>query len=277
MHVVFALPPSQDTAGGIGLVYAERMAAALIGAGHVATIQEGADPQLPPGAVPVIDGLLLPRLLPRLDTLASQGAVALMHHVAARVSGDGPSREVIAGSLRQMLPRMRRVISTSHPVAHALMTDFGVDSARSIVINPGLEPYERSQLAAGPCRILSTGVLTKRKGHDTLLLALARLMDLEWTLSIAGQPERDAAHAEHLDAMVQDLGLQDRVTIARDVDPAAMEQQWRDAGLFALLSRWEGYPAGVAQALRRGVPVVVSPPGSGGVVPDGGWCCLPAR
>ncbi len=273
MTLVFALPPPRDTAGGIGRPYADGMAGALIALNHPVSITENETPAFATNDVPVIDGLLLPGLLPRIAELVDRGAIALMHHVAARPGHGGPPRDAIVDALRSMLPRMHRVVSTSPAVAAALMADFGVLPERSVIISPGLGHPNRTVPEPGACRILSTGVLTKRKGHDALLTALARLTDLDWTLHIAGSADRDTAHADRLNDLVQELGLRDRVTIDREPDSAAIERQWRNAGLFALTSRWEGYAAGVAQALRRGIPVVVTTPGGSLMTPEAGAVC----
>ena len=53
------------------------------------------------------------------------------------------------------------------------------------------------------------------------------------------------------------------MTLLPDPDDAALEQEWRTAHLFALATRWEGYPAAVAQALRRGLPVATTTEAAG--------------
>jgi glycosyltransferase involved in cell wall biosynthesis len=276
MHIAFALPGRADTGGG-GLAYAEAMAAALRAMGHAARVTEDDDPAWAPGAVPVIDGLLLPRLLPRLDALAEAGAVALIHHALARAGRDAGQRTAVADAMRAMLPRLRRIIATSRPVADRLMREFGL--AAVDVVEPGAHDLPRNAAGDGTCRILSVGVLTPRKGHDALLRALARLGDLDWTLTIAGAAGRDPDHAAHLAALIPDLGLAGRVRLLADPDGTALDALWREAHLFALATRWEGYPAAVAEALRRGIPVVVTegdkPGGVGAMVPAGaGAVCV---
>ena len=270
MHVAFALPGRADTGGG-GLAYADAMATALRALGHTAQVTEDDDPAWPPGAVPVIDGLLLPHLLPRLDALAEAGAVALIHHALARAGRDAGQRAAVADALRAMLPRFRRVVATSRPVADRLMREFGLGTVD--VVEPGALDLPRNAPEGGTCRILSVGVLTPRKGHNVLLRALARLPDLDWTLTVAGSAGRDPDHAAHLAALIPELGLDGRVRLVADAEGAALDALWRDAHLFALATRWEGYPASIAEALRRGIPVVVTeggkPGGVGALVPQG--------
>ena len=270
MHIAFALPGRADTGGG-GLAYAEAMAAALRAMGHTASMTEDDDPAWAPGAVPVIDGLLLPHLLPRLDALAEAGAVALIHHALARAGRDAGQKDAVASVLRTMLPRLRRVVATSRPVADRLMQEFGL--AAVDVVEPGAHDLPRNAAGDGTCRILSIGVLTPRKGHDVLLRALARLPDLDWSLTVAGAAGRDPDHATRLAALIPELGLAGQVRLIADPDGTALDAMWREAHLFALATRWEGYPASVAEALRRGIPVVVTegdkPGGVGALVPSG--------
>ncbi len=270
MHIAFALPDRADTGGG-GLAYATAMAAGMRALGHATQVIEGRHPTWAPGAVPVIDGLLLPHLLPRLDELVEAGAVALIHHTLAAAGRDAAQRTAVASAMGTMLPRLRRVIATSQPVAARLMQEFGV--AKVDVVEPGADDLPRSVAAGGTCRILSVGVLTPRKGHDVLLRALARLLDLDWSLTIAGVAGRDPEYAATLAAMIPELGLAGRVRLLSDPGDAALDALWRRAHLFALATRWEGYAAGVAEALRRGMPVVVTE-GGGALVPaDAGVVC----
>jgi len=270
MDVVFAIPASADT--GSGRAYAEAMTVALRAMGHAAEVMEGGNPTWASGAVPVIDGMLLPHLLPQLQALEDADAVALIRHALAAAGRDVAQRERIAAAMRTMLPRLRRVIATSQPVADRVMREFGVAAVDVVV--PGIAELPRSMAhTSGQCRILSVGVLTPRKGHDVLLRALARLLDLDWSLTLAGAARRDPEHAAHLAALIPELGLTGRVQLMADPDDAALEALWRHADLFALATRWEGYAESVAEALRRGIPVVVTQAGGALVPADAGAVC----
>ncbi len=284
VQIAFALPRPDAAQGGDSARYAERMSAELRRLGHEVAVLQGDEPSFLPGAVPVVDGLLLPALLPRLDELVRRDAVALVFHASARAGRDPAVRPVVQAAERAMLPALRRVVATSTAVAERLVAEFGVASGAVSVAPPGLDELPRSTgsgsagvggTGAGACRILSVGVLTPRKGHNVLLRALARLGDLGWTLDIAGADGRDPGHADHLAALAADPALAGRVRLVRNPEPAALEALWRGADLFALATRWEGYPAAVAEAMRRGLPLLVSAGGSAAdlVPPDAGLAC----
>lgn len=252
------------------MLYATRMATELRALGHDASITESDDPTLPGDAVPIVDGLLLPTLLPRLHELVQRDAIALVFHPTARAGRDPGARPAVQTAEQSMLPALRRVVATSAEVATRLAQDFGVPSGALHVVQPGLDALPRSTGnnmtsstgTPGPCRILSVGVLTPRKGHDILLRAAARLADLAWTMDIAGASGRDPAHAEALQDQIRTLDLDARATLHRDPAPAALDALWRRADLFALATRWEAYPTAVAEALRRGLPLLVSAGGA---------------
>ena len=261
MRLAF-LTPAPDPAGG-GSTFNAGLVAALREQGHEISLHHGAE-DLPAGARPVIDGLLLPDLEPALDRLAAADAVVIVHHVAAKAGRDPETRDTVRASERRLLPRFRRVIATSAPVAERLAADYGVTAQ---VLQPGLPDLPRSQGSGGPgCRILSVGVLTPRKGHDHLLRAVARLPDLDYTLTIAGDAQRDPVHAGALVGLIDDLALGSRVTLLPDPGHDALEQKWRQADLFALHTRWEGWPAGIAESLRRGIPAIATAAGGVGAL-----------
>ena len=258
MHLVF-LTPSADPAGG-GSRFNAGLIDALRAAGHAVERRHDAE-ALPPGACPVVDGLLLPELEPALDALLAAGAVAVVHHVSAGAGRDASARDAVRSAEARMLPRLRRVIATSRPVAERLAADYGL--AAPPVLAPGLPELPRSAGSGDSgAVILSAGVLTPRKGHDRLLHALARLLDLDWTLTIAGDANRDKVHAGTLAALIEQLRLQTRVRLLANPSDAMLAAAWDATDLFALVSSWEGYPAAIAEALRRGVPVVATTVGT---------------
>ncbi len=261
--ILFRLPPEAVATGGPGHDYATRMAAALTRAGHSAAIS---DRPATTGDTVVIDGLLLPTL--PLGTVA--GAIGLLHHAASRPVGQGKTadgRSGIEDALRERLPVLRSLICTSPGTASRILTAFGLHAT---IVAPGADAV-RDHLPVTLTRsltILSTGVLTPRKGHDILLQALALLPDLDWTLTIAGHGGRDPAWQAALTTAASAPGLHGRVMIATDPDAATLDSLYETAALFVLLTRWEGYPAAIAQALGRGIPVVTTAEGMAGLPDD---------
>ena len=272
MHLAFALPPPAETGGGGGTDYIHGLVPALRELGHEVGLLEGGDPVLPPCCVPVIDGMLLPRLRPRLDELVAADAVVLVHHVSAAAGRNDGAREGVLAIEREMLPRFRRVVTTSRPVAERVRSEFGI-SAHPVL--PGIDELPRNDTDVDDPVILSVGVLTRRKGHDLLLRAMAGLTDLPWRLLIAGDAGREPGHAAELGGLIEELGLARRATLIADPARADLQRAWEGATVFALATRWEGYASAVAEALRRGVPVVVTDGGEAGtlVPPDAGAVC----
>ncbi len=300
MHVALIVPAPFEAISG-GYAYDRRMLAGLRAAGHVAEVIElgGIHPLADDaaraaaraawdalGAAPphrashlLIDGLALPAFAGMGDALAARGAMALVHHSTTLETGlSEADRARLHAVELSLLPRLARVIVTSEPTAEHLSAAFGVARARIAVVTPGTDDAPRSAGSGGPgCRILSVGALVPRKGHDLLLGALARLFDLDWHLTIVGTASRDRAHAEFLVAKAAELGIAQHVRFAGEVNDAALEALWRSADLFALVSHCEGYGMAMAEAMKRGVPVVVTGVGIalGLVTPENGIAVRP--
>ncbi|WP_158746033.1 glycosyltransferase family 4 protein [Acidisphaera sp. L21] len=261
------LLPAQDLPPEGGNAYLGNLTTALAALGHGIWFGNG-----PGNAIQVIDGLALSNIPP--DRLP--GAVGIIHHPTALAAA--ADHDAIRATERERLPRLRRVITTSTPVATRLTEEFGVDATRLTTIRPGVPDAVRSRGSIPPaCSILSIGSLVPRKGHAVLLQALARLFDLPWTLVIAGDPARDPDYAASLHAQLAASSLTDRVRFAGTLDAHALEAEWQRADIFALATEWEGYSAPIAEALRRGLPIAVTAGGNAAelVSPEVGVVCTP--
>jgi glycosyltransferase involved in cell wall biosynthesis len=293
MHATLIVPAPFDAVSG-GYEYDRRIVAGLREAGHTVRVVElsGSHPladtaareaaraswwSLDEGSRPIIDGLALPAFASLEDALAARSAVGLIHHPTALETGFSDSdRAALLAIEKRMMPRLARIVVTSEATAECLATDFGVDRERVAVVVPGTDDAPRSMGSGGAtCRIISVGALVPRKGHDLLLRALARLFDLDWHLTIVGSPDRDPVHARSLSALAEELGITQRVAFAGEVVGDALEALWQKADLFALATRWEGYGMAIAEALKRGLPVVVCNGGAAGklVTAESGVVC----
>lgn len=94
--------------------------------------------------------------------------------------------------------------------------------------------------------------LSHWKDQPTLLHALSGLKDLDWQLELVGEgPLR-----KQLEELVHDLGLTSRVTFVgfrQDVPELLAKAQ-----IFLLISKWEGFPRSILEAMRAGLPVVAT-------------------
>lgn len=276
-QALLAVPgPLETPTGGYG--YARRLLEEAHGAGLALrhwplpdgfpdapreTIDEAANrlAMAPSGWPIVADGLALGVLPPDAIRGAACPVIALCHHPLGFESGlTQAEAERLIASERAALAACAGVVTTSHTTARLLRTELAVPEERIAVAQPGTDRVPtRLHLTradrTGPVILLAVGSLTPRKGHDVLLSALGKLADLDWRLTVVGQP-RDAAHARMLELDATLPGLKGRVRLAGEVDQATLGSLYREAEIFALASRFEGYGMAYTEAMAHGLPVV---------------------
>ncbi len=122
---------------------------------------------------------------------------------------------------------------------------------------PGLKQAPASSISNNPFTIVSTGMLTRRKGFHLLIRALAqmpeeRLSDMKVHVLGKGREE------EALKKQIRDCGLQKIVSMEGFSDPGP----WlRKASLFCLFSANEGISNALIEAMAAGVPVLTTDAG----------------
>ena len=292
---VFAVPGDLATPTG-GYAYDRRMAAELLGLGWEVEIADiGSEfPRpsesargaararllaVPRGTPIVVDGLafgVLPELAAELHR--DHPLLALVHHPLALETGIPPAEaEEFHRRERAALAHTDRVIVTSPSTARRLSADYAVAAERITVALPGSEPRAKARNGrAGPLALIAVGAVVRRKGYDVLIDALARLRDLPWRMTIAGDRTRSPATVATLEEAVRRHALGDRIAFAGAVDDARLAALHAEADLFVLPSRFEGYGMAFAEAIAHGLPVVGTTAGAiPDTVPDGAGILVP--
>jgi glycosyltransferase involved in cell wall biosynthesis len=218
---------------------------------------------IPDDTTVLIDGLafgVLPSEVEREQTRLR--LVALVHHPLAAETGlDGGTASRLKDSERRALAAARRVIVTSRATASTL-DEYHVPASRIAIVEPGTD---RAPLAHGSrdesVRLLCVASVIPRKGHETLIRALATLRDRPWHLTCVGSVDRDRPTSDRVRALVREHDLSDRVTFTGDLRPPELGVEYDRADVFVLPTFYEGYGMVVAEALARGLPVVATATG----------------
>ncbi|NTJ43923.1 glycosyltransferase family 4 protein [Agrobacterium larrymoorei] len=221
---------------------------------------------LPDRSLVIIDGLAFGVMDEWAQTEADRlRIIALVHHPLALETGLSEAEQArLRRSEISALKSVRHTIVTSASTAAELLAHYQLNEADVTVAPPGTSKTTgaRNSTTATP-QILSVGSLTKRKGHDILIAALATIADLEWQATIVGSPDLDPTTANELKQQICDLGLGTRLTLAGEISDVG--QFFAKADVFALASRYEGYGMVFAEALVHGLPIVAC---RAGAVPD---------
>jgi glycosyltransferase involved in cell wall biosynthesis len=217
----------------------------------------------PSGSLTVVDGLaasVLPEELRR-----EQGRlrlIALVHHPVGLETGLTPAESSrLQSSEREALAAVRGVIVTSARTVEAVR-QLGCRDDCIAVVEPGTEARPVATGSSGTTNLLCVASLTPRKGHDTLLDALERILQLDWHLTCVGGAQQGSDWAESLRRRAGAGALTGRVTFAGELSGRALDAAYDAADLFVLPTRYEGYGMAVAEALARGIPVVSTPTGA---------------
>jgi len=205
-----------------------------------------------------------------------------------RPGDDGPAaRSAVLAKARLFDAWQRALFSiydgvwaTTPAFADAARDRFGVPEEKICVLRNfvDLAPLERvarlrGQHGPGSPRLLTVARTTPNKGIDICIRAVARLRDLGTTLRVAGTGS--SRYRRTLEQLADRLDVRDSVAFVGGVAPDDMPEEYAQATIFALASRYEAFGISVVEAMAAGLPVVASAVGGIPSVLAGGGVLVP--
>ena len=157
---------------------------------------------------------------------------------------------------RSVAPLTRRIIGVCE-AERSLALRFGVgNKGQHVVIHNGMPVLSKQEGVADPsiqpAKLIMIARFDEPKDHDTLLLALSRLKSHDWKLDLVGEgPMKKRAQD-----LARELGLEERVRFLGAL--TEVTNVLSQAQLFLLITRWEGFPRSILEAMRARLPVVAS-------------------
>ena len=156
--------------------------------------------------------------------------------------------------MRRLLYRRSDVVTANSRGALNALEDIVPRSKLAFLPNPLEIAGSGRPVALAAPTMISVTRLVEQKGIDVLLKAAARAFEAlpEWRLAIVG----DGPLRESYKMLARELGIADRIDWCGHVaDPIPY---LRVAKLFILISRFEGSPNALLEAMACGLPSIVS-------------------
>lgn len=215
---------------------------------------------IPDGETVLIDGLIAsPSADPMLSHVRRLRLTVLLHMPLATAYGV-PDADAARRSERAVLEAVSGVVVTSEWTRGQVLARYAPAAARVRVARPGSDRAEPASPPA-PGRLLCVAALTRHKGQDVLVEALAGLRDADWSCVLAGPPDREPAFTRDLRTRIAHLRLDDRIRLTGTLAGPALDRAYATAALLVVPSRADTYGMVVTEALARAIPVLAASTG----------------
>lgn len=160
---------------------------------------------------------------------------------------------------RRSARRARAVVTISEFSREEIVRRLGVDPSRVHVIPPGVTPRcAPIDPAARGERVLFVGSIFNRRHVPDLIRAFALLARRRPSAMLDIVGDNRTYPYEDIDGAIRAAGLAGRVRWHRYTSDADLARLYREAGVFAFLSEYEGLGFTPLEALAAGVPPVLA-------------------
>lgn len=212
---------------------------------------------IPDGARVLVDGLVARSRPSEVEAAAARLRVSVIAHmVSSAFAGADPDA---VEAERRALTAAHHVIATSAWTRAELLRRWRLAPDRVSVVIPGADDAPAATGTPTGAALLCVGVVAPHKGQDTLIEALVMLgRDAPWRCTIAGSVAAHPGFADSVARRARDAGLGDRIRLAGVLVGDELDEAYQSADLLVAPSRTESYGLAIADAVRRGIPVLAS-------------------
>ena len=210
----------------------------------------------------LIDGLIASAVADLVTQVARGHRIVVLMHMPL-----GPSVPGLAAAEARMLRAVSAVVATSDWTRDWLISRAGVSAGNIVGFFVGAVPLSPAWDSAAGGTLLCVAAVTRAKGYDILLTALAELAERSdrhadhaaqvgsgWRCTCVGSLEVEPDFARHAQARAARLG--GRVQFTGALPAGALARHYASADLLVLPSRSETWGMVITEALARGIPVV---------------------
>jgi glycosyltransferase involved in cell wall biosynthesis len=158
-----------------------------------------------------------------------------------------------------------RVITISEFSKREIVAHLGVQASKITVVYPGVTAFIGASDTRGTslkgssyrCTVLFVGSIFNRRHVPELIEGFALLARSRPDMRLEVVGDNRTTPRIDLEALVQAMGMADRVHLRSYVSDHELPQLYDDASAFVFLSEYEGFGLTPLEALASGVPVVV--------------------
>lgn len=164
-------------------------------------------------------------------------------------------------SYKLFLPNYDVIITQSDDMKRDLIVNFEIPASKIVKINNPIDTSFISKelgkdsppiFPTGKLNLLAVGRLTNQKGFDLLIDTVSGIKGLDFALTILGEGEE----RYRLEKLIKERGLSEKVYLRGNVPNPYPHM--RDADVFVLSSRFEGFPNVLLESLYCGTPVLAN-------------------
>lgn len=208
---------------------------------------------LPDDALTLVDGLVLSAGAEAVAAAAERLRLVVLSHMPL-----GFADPALAPAEGRVLGSAAGAVVTSGWTRDWLVGRYAVPPGRVRVVRPGVDPVPEVAGTPDGTRLMCVGAVTRGKGQDLLVAALAEVADLPWRCTCVGATDVDPGFARDVRRAVRERGLGSRVDLVGSRTGDGLRAAYAAADVLVLPSRAETYGMVLGEALARSLPVVTA-------------------